>query len=87
MYETKFSNGVEITPYLATAYAEGFCEGADKPLHDVLRAWAHLIKTKMCYQLQGWFRRTAQEFINCDIINPEGIINWNKVSMLMACSN
>ena len=47
MYETTFADGTEITGYLATAYAEGFCEGEGASYEDQLRAWAFLIKTQM----------------------------------------
>jgi hypothetical protein len=82
MFETKFSNGNEITSYTATAYAEGFCEGDGASYEDQLRAWAYLIKYKICWKLQGFFGRTAQDYLDCGIISPEGIIDWSYVNVL-----
>ena len=39
------SNGTKLTSYLATAYAEGFCEGENASAEDQLKAWAYLIQT------------------------------------------
>lgn len=33
----------------------------------ILEAWQHLIDTGLCWQLQGWFGRTAQRFIDAGI--------------------
>lgn len=63
--------------YLATAYAEGFCEGENATFEEQIEAWAYLIKTKLCYNLQGFFGRTAENFINKNFITKEGIINWD----------
>lgn len=58
--------------YLATAYAEGFCEGEDATEEEQLEAWAYLIKTGQCWSLQGWFGRTASSLIDGGIISKEG---------------
>ena len=79
MFERNFENGTEITSYLATAYAEGFCEGEGASIADQIRAWAYLIKTKLCYSLQGWFGRAATNLIQEGVITSEGIINWENV--------
>ena len=79
MFETTFENGTEITTYLATAYAEGFCEGDGASTEDQLRAWAYLIKTKMAYLLQGSFGRTAASLVEEGFISKDGIINWDKI--------
>jgi len=47
------SNGTELTSYLATAYAEDFCEGEGASMEDQLKAWAYLIRTGTCWSLQG----------------------------------
>ena len=78
-FETQFSNGTEITSYLATAYAEGFCEGEGATAEDQLRAWAYLIKTRLCNSLQGWFGRAAQGLIEGGVITEEGIIDWEMI--------
>lgn len=58
----------ELTPYLATARAEGFCEGEGASEHEQLCAWQYLHDTKQAYSLQGWFGRTAQNLIENGVI-------------------
>lgn len=64
------------TPYLATAFAEGFCEGEGASLEQQIEAWACLIKTGMCWSLQGWFGRSAQGLIESGRIKKDGTIVW-----------
>ena len=47
--------------YEAIGIAEGFirCDDEEK----VTRAWQHLIDTGLCWSLQGWFGRRAEELI------------------------
>ena len=68
---------IEWTPYLATAYAEGFCEGDNASRDEQIEAWAYLIKTGLAWSLQGWFGRTASSLIDANIIDKEGNINWD----------
>lgn len=70
---------IEWTPYLATAYAEGFCEGEDSTIEEQLEGWACLIKTGMCWNLQGFFGRTASDLIEKDLIKKDGTINWENI--------
>ena len=70
---------IEWTSYLATAYAEGFCEGEDATAEEQIEAWAVLIKTKLCYSLQGWFGRTASDMLEKSFIDEEGNINWEEI--------
>jgi hypothetical protein len=63
---------IKWTTYLATAYAEGFCEGEGASKEEVLEAWAYLIKTGACWSLQGWFGRTASYLIENGAISKEG---------------
>lgn len=58
----------KLTPYLATAIAEGFCEGAGASEEEQIDAWQYLHDTRITYSLQGWFGRTAQELIREGII-------------------
>ena len=58
---TKFYKS--LTGYLATAYAEGFCEGEGATEEQQLTAWQYLIDTGKCWSLQGFFGRTAQSLI------------------------
>ena len=60
---------LKMTPYLATAIAEGFCEGEGATREQQIEAWQYLHDTRQAYKLQGWFRRTAQDLINEGIIN------------------
>jgi hypothetical protein len=67
---------IQWTPYLATAYAEGFCEGEDSTFEQQVEGWACLIKTGICWTLQGYFGRTAQQLLDKGIIENDGTINW-----------
>ena len=66
-----------LTPYLATAIAEGFCEGEGASKDDQLKAWAYLIRTGQCWSLQGWFGRTATAIIQEGVISTDGTISWD----------
>ena len=62
--------------YTAVGIAEGFIQ-ADNQEHYV-QAWQHLIDTGLCWQLQGWFGRQAQEFISSGCcVSPETIEQRN----------
>jgi len=78
--EKNFSNGTPINELNAVAVAEGWEES---PLNDALTAWAYLIRTGLCWQLQGYFGRHAAYFIENGIITPEGDIDWNVVDELI----
>ena len=67
---------IKWTSYLATAYAEGFCEGEDSTLEEQMEGWACLIKTGMCWSLQGWFGRAAQQMLDSGTVEKDGTINW-----------
>lgn len=64
--KTKFYK--ELDSYLATAYAEGFCEGENATETEQLTAWQYLHDTKLGYQLQGWFGRTLTALLENGII-------------------
>lgn len=49
----------KLNPYLATAYAEGFAEGEGASAQEQLISWQFLVDKGLCWQLQGWFNRTA----------------------------
>ena len=59
-----------LTPYKATAYAEGFCEGEGAKEEEQLCAWQYLVDTGHCWHLQGWFGRTAESLINQGLVRP-----------------
>ena len=58
---------IKMTPYLATAIAEGFCEGEGASQEEQVEAWQYLIDTGLAWQLQGWFGRTAASLIEAGI--------------------
>jgi hypothetical protein len=68
--QTTMPEELIMTPYLATAIAEGFCEGEDATYDQRVQAWQYLHDTRLAYQLQGWFGREAQRLIEAGIINP-----------------
>ena len=59
----------KLNPYLATAIAEGFCEGEDASEREQQAAWQYLHDTGYAYSLQGWFGRNARNLIEQGIIN------------------
>ena len=63
---TKFYKN--LTSYMATAVAEGFCEGEGATEEQQLIAWQYLHDTRLAYQLQGFFGRTAQALIEEGLI-------------------
>lgn len=69
---------IKWTSYLATAYAEGFCEGENATAKEQIEAWAYLIKTGLCWNLQGWFGRNAEALIDGGIVSKAGKVNWDK---------
>lgn len=73
---------IEWTSYLATAYAEGFCEGEGATIDEQIEAWAYLIKTKLCYSLQGSFGRAANSLIEREFILEDGTIDWELIEDL-----
>ena len=51
--------------YTAVGIAEGFEEAESE--EQVIEAWQHLIDTGLCWQLQGFFGRTAQSLIDAGV--------------------
>jgi hypothetical protein len=71
---------IQFNDYLATAYAEGFGEGSDATFEEQILAWSYLIKTGLCWRLQGWFGRQAEHLIRMEMIDREGNISWEDVN-------
>lgn len=71
-YSTHFTNGEEITPYMATGIAEEFEEPNCE--EDILHAWSYLIGTRLAYSLQGWYGRQAKAIIESGVIDKDGVI-------------
>ena len=53
--------------YQAVGLAEGFIEADNE--QQVIDAWQFLHDSRIAYQLQGWFGRTAQNLIAQGVIN------------------
>ena len=71
----------EWTPYLATGIAEGFEPSESN--EQQIEAWAYLIKSGLAWSLQGFFGRSAQNFIEQDYITKDGNINWDNVDWVL----
>ena len=50
-----------MTDYKAVGIAEGFIECQDE--ETIIKAWQHLIDTRLAFKLQGTFGRTARDLI------------------------
>lgn len=72
---------IQWASYLATAYAEGFCEGEGATATQQIEAWAYLIMTGACWSLQGWFGRTAHSIIDRGLVDKDGRINWEETGI------
>lgn len=60
-----------MTPYLACAIAEGFCEGEGATEEQQIEAWQYLHDTGLAYQLQGWYGRTAKYLLEQGVIHDK----------------
>lgn len=58
----------ELTPYLACAYAEGFCEGEDATQEEQLTAWQYIYDKGLYKGLQGWYGRTVENLLERELI-------------------
>ena len=58
---------MSLDNFTATGIAEGFIEPESEEQY--LEAWQHLHDTKLAYQLQGFFGRTARAYIEAGLIN------------------
>jgi hypothetical protein len=80
-HEIKLSNGTKITDYLATAIAEGFCEGEGASTEDQIKAWSYLQGTRLGYKLQGSFGRALNSLIERGYLKQDGTVNWDEVNI------
>ena len=50
------------------------CEGVEEveTEEEIIEAWQHLIDTGLCWQLQGFFGRTAHQLIEAGVCAPAG---------------
>lgn len=58
----------QMSTFDAVQIAEG-CQEASED--EQIAAWQHLIDTGLCWQLQGWFGRRADELIREGICEPK----------------
>ena len=58
-----------LDDYTACAIAEGF-SGETHTEAEILTAWQYLVDTGLCWHLQGWYGRTATNFIEQGLIQP-----------------
>lgn len=57
-----------LDSYLATAYAEGFCEGEGATMDEQLCAWQYIWDKGLWKGLQGFFGRTVHSLIESGTI-------------------
>lgn len=62
----------EFDAYTATGICEGFVEADSE--EQVIAAWQWMIDNDLCWQLQGWFGRTAMDLINQGICHAKGAL-------------
>ena len=48
--------------------------------YGILELFSHLIKTGMCWNLQGHYGRTGKDLIDEEIIFRDGTINWDLIN-------
>lgn len=67
-----------MTTYSAISIVEGF--SAVPPTREsYFKAWSHLIKSGDVWTLQGYYGRSANDYINAGIIDQDGTINWDNI--------
>jgi hypothetical protein len=54
--------------FRAAMIAEGMEPAASE--EEYLAAWQHLVDTGLAWKLQGWFGRTARDFLQAGLIRP-----------------
>lgn len=74
---------IEWTSYLASAYAEGFCEGEDATDTERIEAWSYLGRTGQAFQLQGFYGRAVMSLVDAGILTSDYYIDWDKFDELI----
>ena len=70
MKTKRYYTKLKLTSYLATAIAEGFCEGEGATEDEQHDAWQYLVDSGLCWKLQGTFGRIATSLIEYGVILP-----------------
>ena len=65
--EVKSNEPAPLDDFTAVGIAEGFIE-EDASKQRVIQAWQYLLDTGLCWKLQGWFGRTANNMIKEGVI-------------------
>ena len=74
---------IKWTPYLSTAYAEGFCEGDNATEEQQLEAWAYIYKNKLQLGLQGWFGRNLEQLLTRGLVTEDGEVGWDEYDNIL----
>jgi hypothetical protein len=58
----------KMTPYLACAIAEGFCEGEGASREQQVEAWQYIKDTGLWKTLQGWYGQNVAALTEAGVI-------------------
>tara|TARA_Y100001938_G_C8090524_1_gene434741 strand:+ start:2684 stop:2905 length:222 start_codon:yes stop_codon:yes gene_type:complete len=72
----EYKSGINWTPYLATAFCEGFGAGEGASSDEQLEAWQYMYDNNLAWNRQGWYGRTLEHLIQLGLIDTE---NKNKL--------
>ena len=66
---------------LACGVIEGYQQVEGDIQETTVEAWAFLIESGACWKLQGFYGRGASQWIESEIINRHGLIDWVQFSL------
>jgi len=64
----RYYTNIKLTPYLACAIAEGFCEGENATEQEQHDAWQYIEDNNLAKNLQGFYGRTLYKLKDAGII-------------------
>lgn len=79
-YETEFESGGVIDVVSAILEIESTASSTT----NIVKAWSYLAGTGMIPQLQGMYQRGMANFVNNDIMDNKGVVNWDYINHLLA---